>query len=350
MYPEVSIIILNWNGWKDTIECLESLYQINYPNYTVIIADNASEDDSINKIKKYCKGKIKTESKFFKFNIENKPIKIVEFSEKETKKSSPPKKEFLNMPSNKKLILIKNDKNYGFAEGNNIPMRYALKALKTEYILLLNNDTVVKPEFLNELIDVGECNEKVGILGPKLLNAYDTNIIDSAGHVIKWGRIVDRGHGEVDNGQYDHDNKVIGAMAAASLYKSKMLVNIGLFDKSYITLYEDAELSWRANKKGWNARSVPNSIVYHKRGQSIRKKDIITEMMVLSTKNTVKTVLLYGSSFQRFLFTFTLLKECFDIIKNKIKNKSDVKIFSYIMLIIKYYFKVILSLFKRNNN
>jgi len=65
MNPRVSIIILNWNGWEDTIECLESLYQITYPNYDVIIVDNGSEDESLEMIRKYCQGKIRVESKFF---------------------------------------------------------------------------------------------------------------------------------------------------------------------------------------------------------------------------------------------------------------------------------------------
>ncbi|WP_342452635.1 glycosyltransferase family 2 protein [Thermococcus stetteri] len=68
MFPRVSIIILNWNGWKDTIECLESLYRITYPNYDVILVDNASKDDSVQKIKEYAEGKIKVNSKFFEYN------------------------------------------------------------------------------------------------------------------------------------------------------------------------------------------------------------------------------------------------------------------------------------------
>ncbi|GFP33386.1 rhamnosyltransferase [Candidatus Hakubella thermalkaliphila] len=80
MNPKVSIIILNWNGWKDTIECLESLYQITYTNYDVIVVDNGSEDDSIEKIKGYCEGKIEVESKFFEYSGENKPIEIVEYT------------------------------------------------------------------------------------------------------------------------------------------------------------------------------------------------------------------------------------------------------------------------------
>ena len=80
MNSKVSIIILTWNGWKDTIECLESLYQITYPNYDVIVMDNGSEDESIEKIKEYTECKIKVKSEFFEYSGENKPIKIVEYT------------------------------------------------------------------------------------------------------------------------------------------------------------------------------------------------------------------------------------------------------------------------------
>ena len=74
MNPKVSIIILNWNGWEDTIECLESVYLITYPRYDVIVIDNGSTDESIEKIKGYAKGIVKVESKFVNFSQENKPI------------------------------------------------------------------------------------------------------------------------------------------------------------------------------------------------------------------------------------------------------------------------------------
>ena len=76
--PKVTIIVLNWIEWKNTIECLESLYRITYPNYDVIVVDNGSEDESIEKIKEYCKGKVKVDSKFFEYDQGNKPIKIIE--------------------------------------------------------------------------------------------------------------------------------------------------------------------------------------------------------------------------------------------------------------------------------
>ena len=103
--PKVSIIILNWNGWEDTIECLESLYQITYPNYDVIVVDNGSEDDSIEKIKEYAEGKVRVESKFFEYDSRNKPIKIMEYTRGEAEAGGGKEKEIANLPSNRKLII-----------------------------------------------------------------------------------------------------------------------------------------------------------------------------------------------------------------------------------------------------
>jgi GT2 family glycosyltransferase len=118
--PSVSIIILNWNGWSDTVECLESIYHINYSNYQVIVVDNNSSDDSIQKINDYARGKLEVKSNFFKYDPIDKPIEILnnkwEYSEIA---------KFSN--HNKQLIIIENKKNYGFAEGNNIGIEFALK-------------------------------------------------------------------------------------------------------------------------------------------------------------------------------------------------------------------------------
>ena len=83
MTSRVAVIILNWNGWEDTIECLESVYQISYPSYAVIVVDNGSKDASIKKIKDYAEGKIKIESKFFNHSPKNKPIYLKEYSKNE---------------------------------------------------------------------------------------------------------------------------------------------------------------------------------------------------------------------------------------------------------------------------
>jgi len=132
--PKVSIVVLNWNAWQDSIECLESLYQINYPNYEIILVDNGSTDKSLQKIREYAKGALKVNSAFFSYNPRDKPITIAECTKEESESSVSREGRFRS--TKKQLIIIKNDQNYGYAEGNNIGIRLAL-ARESNYVLLL---------------------------------------------------------------------------------------------------------------------------------------------------------------------------------------------------------------------
>ena len=342
--PNVTIIILNWNGWEDTIECLESLYHIKYPNYNVIVADNGSEDESIQKIKDYCDGKINVESGFFSYDPAGKPIGLIEYKLDNAQKIKKCSK--ASSASENKLLLIHNNENYGFAKGNNIAVEYALNFINPDYILLLNNDTVVEKSFLLKLVETAGKDEKIGIVGPKILKYHDPKIIDSTGHTLKLGRVLDRGHGELDKGQYDNQNDILGAIAACSLYKAKMLAEIGLFDESFFTVYEDAELSWRSHKNGWKAKYVPEAIIYHKRGKSINKKSVNSKMVLLQLQNMVKTSQKYGSSMEKLLFSFVILADTGYIIKERFSGRNNVNIPRYIYLAVVSYFKLIFSALK----
>ena len=179
MNPSVAIIILNWNGWADTVECLESVYQINYPNYHVVVVDNHSSDDSIEKINDYALGKLEIKSNFFKYDPTNKPIETIQYNRVNWEIKE-------NSNTNKQLILIKNEINYGFAEGNNIGIKFALNNYNTDYILLLNNDSVVDEDFLRTLVQEGEKNNKIGLLGPKMYYYDNPNVIWCIGGKIDW--------------------------------------------------------------------------------------------------------------------------------------------------------------------
>jgi GT2 family glycosyltransferase len=310
MTAQISIIILNWNGWNDTIECLESLYQISYPHYTVIVVDNGSADNSLEQIRSYCAGTIQVESPFYTYDPKNKPIKVVEFSREDTEAVKGRCDRIEKIPSNQKIILIKNEKNDGFAKGNNVGIRFAIENLNPDFILLLNNDTVVRNIFLDELVKSSQrdANEKIGIWSPKVMKYSHPSIIDSTGHVFSWGHIVDRGEDVVDRGQYDKKIDVIGAIAAAALYKKEMLTDIGLFDESFFLLYEDAELSWRAMKKNWGGKFVPTSIVYHKRGSTRERYKNEINQDSFSIDNVVTTTNRYANNYQKALFILLLVK------------------------------------------
>jgi len=216
--PKVSLIILNWNGKENTINCLKALKLTTYSNYETIIVDNGSKDGSV---------------KFFKENYPE--IKIIE-----------------------------NEENLGFAEGNNVAIREVLKRKEIKYIALLNNDTIVKPDWLEKLVNVLESDDKIGSCQPKILSLINPQIIDAVGiYLDKYGRAAQKGYNEKDLGQYDKVTEVFGVCAGAALYRAKTLSQIGLFDKDFFAYFEDVDLAIRMRLYGWKSVCIPQAIIYH---------------------------------------------------------------------------------------
>ena len=261
----VAIVILNWNGWEDTIECLESLYHIDYSNYRIVLVDNNSSNESLLKIKNYFDGKIKVKSNFFEYNENNKPIQIKEYS-KEESESTTNKKDL----TGNNLILIKNDKNYGFAEGNNIGIRYALQILNSDYVLLLNNDTIVDKDFLGEMVDLGEVDENIGIVGPKIYYYDDPGTIWCIGGKIDWklARGLHVGTNEVDRGQYNKTEEFDYVSGSAFLVKREVIDKVGLMDKKFFLYFEESDLALRAFQNGYKSVYAPEAKIWHKVSKS----------------------------------------------------------------------------------
>lgn len=302
----MAIIILNWNGWEDTLECLESVYQINYPEYDVIVVDNNSEDISIKKIEDYCAGKIKVNSSFLNYQNEN-PIKIFEYSSTELQSSKLPEMDVINSAESKeKLILIKNDKNYGFARGNNIGISYALKSLDAEYVLLLNNDTVVDKDFLTELVDVAKNNDNVGFVGPKVYIYNDKNILQVAG-----GAKVDLKHGEVDEiayhqrdeGQFDHYLEPDYIGGTCILCSREVIEEVGMLDPGYFMYWEDADWCFRGRNQGYKSVYAFKSKIWHKYGAS---SDTPFKMYYF-TRNRIYFMKKNSALWEFFLFSMFIL-------------------------------------------
>ncbi|MFQ5456683.1 MAG: glycosyltransferase family 2 protein [Nitrospirota bacterium] len=225
-HPHVTIIILNWNGKDNTIECIESVEKIDYPRYDILLIDNGSDDDSVHTFRSLYK--------------EHTRIKLIE-----------------------------NRKNLGFAEGSNIGIREAIKN-KSDYILLLNNDTVVKEDFLGKIVDVGKTNKKYGIIGPKIYFYGKDNIIYSAGGgVIKrLGQPLHIGLFKEDKGQYNREGKTGFITGCALLIKREVVEKIGLIDENYFLYFEDLDWNLNAQRKGYLSVFVPDSIIWHKASSS----------------------------------------------------------------------------------
>ncbi len=302
----VAIIIINWNGFQDTIECLESLYQIDYPNYDVILVDNASSNNSVEKIKEYCNGNAKVKSKFFKYESTNKPINLFEINLNDLK-SDKLKKTFLN--GKKELILIKNDKNYGFAGGNNIGIKYVLNStLNHDYILLLNNDTVVEKKFLNELLEVANSNDKIGFLGPKTYY-YDyngnSNVINFAGGKLNMnkGCSYHIGAKEIDSKQHDKIKEVDYVEGSCMLIRKRILEQIGVLNINYFAYWEETDLCIRGLKKGYTSMYVPKSQIWHK----VSSSNIGEIKTYYLTRNRIWFMKKYSNHTQFILFLIYFL-------------------------------------------
>lgn len=242
-----SIIILNWNRKKDTIECLKSLEKISLPkgfDTEIIVVDNASTDNSQNEIKKY----LHHTKNITGWNCE----------------------------------LLENKKNLGFASGNNVGIKHAINH-STDYILILNNDTIVKENFLKEMLICIQKDKRIGSVTPKIYfaqgyefhkNRYKkddlSKVIWSAGGVMDWNNIygLNRGVDEVDTGQYDKSDISDFATGACVLLNAKAIKSIGDFDENYFLYMEDVDLSYRMKKNGWKIMFCPKAIIWHKVAQS----------------------------------------------------------------------------------
>lgn len=240
-YPKVSIIILNWNGWKDTIECLESLFNIKYNNFEIVLVDNNSKDESVDKIIEWAKNN-------------KKIILTVDRIKLNSNKYVSSKKSFDKKPSGSKLILLMNEENFGFAKGNNVAMQQVVKENTSRYILLLNNDTVVDKNILNELIKTS-IKKKLKVVGPDIRNYY----FPDKPQIKQFGNIKTL-------------KKVETLSGACILVSTDVLDKIGYLDTTFYLYYEDQDFCEKAKISNISVWYLPTkNKVFHKIGMSSKK-------------------------------------------------------------------------------
>ncbi|MDX1415164.1 MAG: glycosyltransferase family 2 protein [Candidatus Promineifilaceae bacterium] len=212
--PNVTLIVLNWNGRSYLDTCLSALTQLDYPQFDIILADNASTDDSVDFVTR-------------------------------------------TFPQ---VHIVQNHRNLGYARGNNVMLR----DLRSEFAVLVNPDIVVKPDWLRELIGAMITDRNIGIAGCKLYYPGEKLLQHAGGHITQPRAMPDhRGERELDTGQFDVLTDVDYVTGAAFALRSPLIEKIGLFDEGFFMYFEEADYCARARAAGFRVVYVPAATAVH---------------------------------------------------------------------------------------
>ncbi len=217
------VVIPNWNGEAEIRAALDSL-MLQTLQPMIIVVDNGSVDSSIEIIERH-------------------------------------------YPT---VELIKHRVNKGYAGGVNPGLRRAIE-LQADYVAPFNNDAVADRQWLENLVQTLDADPGLGIAACKVASSDGAHLDSTGDYYTTWGLPYPRGRGEADTGQYDGQTDIFGASGAASLYRVRMLEEVGLLDEDFFAYYEDVDLSFRAQLAGWKIRYVPASVVYHETSTTASK-------------------------------------------------------------------------------
>ncbi|MEW5923863.1 MAG: glycosyltransferase family 2 protein [Candidatus Zixiibacteriota bacterium] len=221
--PRVHVIVLTWNRVEAVIRCLLSLNALDYSNYEVVVIDNHSEDGTVERLRSI-------------------------------------------FP---RLDIIANERNLGYTGGNNVGIRHALNK-GAEYIVMLNNDTLVHPDFISEMVKVAESDRSIAVVGSKNIMCVRPRIIWAAWGEITYGSTLTRIHGKhsLDSSEYNQIRDVDQVIGCGYMWRREALLDIGLLDTNFFGYHEDVDWCFRARKAGWRVVYVGSAIVYHQGGLS----------------------------------------------------------------------------------
>ncbi|MGB5666704.1 MAG: glycosyltransferase family 2 protein [Maribacter sp.] len=300
---KVTILIVNYNNWKDTIECLESVFKSRYKDLEVIVVDNSPNDDSVNYLQEWAKGNIKIKQTRFPelvYPEQKKPLDFILVSEKE----------FYNIHTKNNMTIVKAKSNNGFAAANNIVLKKLLKSNKdNSFVFLLNNDTVIPPDTITNLINNYK-NTNIGVAGCTLLEYNNPKKIQSVGGLYDdfWG-ITSQVLEGVELEEFKNQEgkvKIDYPVGAAMFLSTEVLKDIGVLNEEYFLYYE--ELDWIANcRKKYETTYFDNCFVYHKGSSSIgaNSKSYISEKY--SILNRIKFAKKYNRKFLTTVYAGVLL-------------------------------------------
>jgi len=279
MKDKVYIVVVNWNGWRQTLECLESLFRQNYISWRVIVCDNASTDDSWEKIKVWADGHLEVKSvedfPLMDFIVPGvpKPIPYLEYNREESESGGKPDEQ------DEPLVLIQTGENLGFSGGNNVALRYIQSKADYNYVWILNNDTIVRPDALTILVDKLNSDPTYGICGATVVYQHDLNCIQARGgnsHIAWLGQTRHVGFLESLETKVSEkkiEKKIDCVLGACMLVTKVFIRDVGLLSEIYFLYFEELDWALRARKYGYKLAYASQAVIYHKEGETLRESN-----------------------------------------------------------------------------
>jgi hypothetical protein len=262
------VILLNWNGWRHTVECLESVLRLRYPCFQVVVCDNASTDGSVEQIAAWAAGSVPALAPGHPFwagaSAVPKPVPCVVHAREAAEAGG-------EAGDDAGVVVVRNGANDGFAAGNNVGLRYALARGDADYVWLLNNDTVAHADSLAVLVAHAEAEPSLGMVGAKLLFYDEPQRVQAAGGgtLARWnGSTRLLGGGEPDDGRWDVRLAPGYVHGASLLARAAVVREVGLLDPTYFMYSEEVDWCLRAQRAGWAMGYAPAARVWHKEGRA----------------------------------------------------------------------------------
>lgn len=221
--PLVAIILVNWNSYRDTLECVDSIKESTYKNIKIVVVDNGSVDGSV---------------------------------------------EYLKKRSNEYQLILSQE-NTGFTGGNNLGISCAL-SLRADYIFLLNNDTLIESSAIEKLVYSALNDTAIGVVTPKILFHPDRHLIWSAGTTFNWNRLIglNFGYKHEDGPEYNQIKHLDYAVGCALLIRRDVIETVGMLTEDYFATWEDVDFGLRVNRRGYKILYEPSAVVWHKESVS----------------------------------------------------------------------------------
>lgn len=275
MNSKITVVILNWNGRDDTLECLDSVYKMNYPRLEVVVVDNGSSDNSVPAIRERFKD----------------------------------------------VLLIENKANLGFCGGYNIGIKYALSR-EPDYLLILNNDAVAAPSLIEELKNVVDSDPGIGAVSP-LITFYDNqDLIYFSGTKIDWGngdfraqyprKFIESAKGPID---------IDFTGWCATFMKTEVMEKVGLLDEQFFAYYDDADWGARCKARGLRTVLYPKKLTRHKVSNSTGGSFSPSVYFYLF-RNRLFFMRKHGSFLRKLQFSFCYVRDSYKKYQSLLKDNE----------------------------